>query len=124
MSGVHFVVVGMPRPKQSFRMGNGHGYQPERVKVWQGSVASAARAAMAGRAPLSGDLAVTLDFYLPDRRRRDLDNLAKGTADAMNGIVWNDDQQITSLLINKFYGRAEPGVTVTVEPDDQPPAQP
>ena len=113
---VHFAVTGTPRPKQSFRMGNGHGYQPERVKAWQSAVAWEARAAMQGRGPLIGDLAVTLDFYLPDRRRRDLDNLSKGTLDSCNGIVWDDDQQITTLLVNKFYGSSEPGVTVTVEP--------
>ena len=33
----------------------------------------------------------------------DLDNIAKGVCDALNGIAWNDDKQITDLYVGKRY---------------------
>jgi Holliday junction resolvase RusA-like endonuclease len=35
--------------------------------------------------------------------RPDLDNYAKLTLDALNGIIWTDDSQITELRLGKFY---------------------
>ncbi len=112
---VAFNVVGIPRPKQSFRYGNRHGYQPERVTDWQDYVRYEAKAAMAGRPPFAGSLEVFIDFWLPDKRRRDLDNLSKGVLDACNGIVWVDDQQVTALHLVKHFNIQEPGCTVGVE---------
>lgn len=37
----------------------------------------------------------------------DWDNLAKLTADALNGIAWRDDAHVTLAEVSKFYG-AEP----------------
>jgi crossover junction endodeoxyribonuclease RusA len=71
---------------------------------------------MGNRQPLAGSLAVSVDFYLPDRRRRDLDNLSKAVLDACNGVVWEDDQQVTQLHITKQFDRDETGITVYVEP--------
>lgn len=114
-----FVVLGTPRPKQSFRMGRNRGYQPKRITDWQNQVSLEARKAMGQRKPwTSDDLSVTIDFYLPDRRRRDLDNLSKAVLDACNGIVWEDDQQITRLVLCKFFRSGELGVTVYIEQDE------
>ena len=33
----------------------------------------------------------------------DLDNIAKGICDALNGIAWKDDKQITDLYVGKRY---------------------
>mgnify|MGYP000033156390 CR=1 FL=1 len=33
----------------------------------------------------------------------DCDNIAKNINDALNGIVYPDDKQITSLVVNKYY---------------------
>lgn len=37
----------------------------------------------------------------------DCDNIAKNINDALNGIVYPDDKQITSLLVNKYYSANE-----------------
>lgn len=34
----------------------------------------------------------------------DCDNIAKNINDALNGIVYPDDKQIVSLIVNKHYG--------------------
>lgn len=114
---VYFNVKGDPTPKQSFRIGrNGNHYQSRDVVGWQMLVKSEASLVMGRLAPMAGPLAVTIDFYLPDRRRRDLDNLSKAVLDACNKVVWQDDTQIEALKLFKWFGRSEPGVTVTVMP--------
>ena len=37
----------------------------------------------------------------------DCDNIAKNINDALNGIVYPDDKQITCLTVNKFYSENE-----------------
>jgi Holliday junction resolvase RusA-like endonuclease len=52
--------------------------------------------------PISGPLAVEVDAYPPDRRRRDLDNITKALLDAMqHGGVYLDDSQIVRLALEK-----------------------
>lgn len=40
-------------------------------------------------------------------KRPDIDNLIKLVLDAGNGILWEDDVQVVSLIANKVYGVAE-----------------
>lgn len=50
---------------------------------------------------LPGPLSVSMRFYPPDRRKRDLDNLPKGVLDAMTHAgVWDDDSQIKRLELS------------------------
>jgi crossover junction endodeoxyribonuclease RusA len=49
--------------------------------------------------PAGGRIALCMDAFPPDRRRRDLDNLQKGTCDALQHAgVYVDDSQIDVLL--------------------------
>lgn len=114
---ITFTVHGDAVPKQSFRVGNGHGFQSPRVTAWHDTVAWAARAALTGSAPLAGPVKVTLDFYLTTRRRVDCDNLSKGMLDPMTHAgVFNDDSQVVDLHVRKhFVQRGAGRVVVTVE---------
>lgn len=48
----------------------------------------------------NGELGVTIRAFVPDARRRDLDNLLKASLDAMTHAgVWHDDSQIKRLAI-------------------------
>lgn len=60
-------------------------------------------AALVGQAtPLEGRLSVKLYAYPPDQRKRDLDNLAKATFDALQAAgVIKDDSQIDKLYIER-----------------------
>ena len=49
----------------------------------------------------------------PDKRRPDLDNYVKMYADVMNGLIYNDDSQITKLFCEKSYSDV-PRVEITV----------
>jgi Holliday junction resolvase RusA-like endonuclease len=43
----------------------------------------------------------------------DVDNYAKGIADALNGFVWKDDSQVAKMGAEKFYSD-NPRVEVTI----------
>lgn len=113
---IQFFVPGLPVPKQSFRYTrNGGGYQSQKVKEWQIQVEFAALGATFGRVLLMGDVCVRLVFCLPDKRRRDWDNLAKGVMDALNGVVYRDDSQVVEAHIAKIVDRrVRPGVKVEI----------
>ena len=50
------------------------------------------------RPAMDGDVGVVVDFYPPDKRKRDVDNLFKAMFDGLSKAnVWNDDSQVKSL---------------------------
>ncbi len=52
---------------------------------------------------LAGRLAVTIDLYPPDRRRRDIDNTVKACLDGLqNAAVFVDDSQVDHLTIRRM----------------------
>ena len=118
--GIAFQVTGKPVPKQSTRFGNKRAYLDPKIEAWQQAVTWEAKAAaqMADWDMLTGDVAARLIFYLPDRRRRDIDNLSKAVLDAMNGIIYKDDTQVQKLVVDKKVSRDKPGVFVIVRPID------
>lgn len=46
-------------------------------------------------------------------KKGDIDNLAKSVLDALNGIAWEDDSQIVSLNLKKFYAE-EPHIYLII----------
>jgi crossover junction endodeoxyribonuclease RusA len=55
-----------------------------------------------GLRPLSGRLAVHVQLFPPDGRRRDLDNALKALLDALqHGGAYGDDSQIVELAVEK-----------------------
>jgi Holliday junction resolvase RusA-like endonuclease len=111
---VIFRVDGNPLPKQSARVTKHGAYIPARIKAWQDQIAWAAKAAMAGEDPYTGDVALETIFYRKDTRRCDIDNLNKAVWDACNGIVWEDDSQVVEVKSYKYTGQSRPGVHITV----------
>ena len=64
-------------------------------------------------------LALVMDAFPPDRRRRDLDNLQKPVLDALEHAgVYDDDSQIDLLVSRR--GSPEPGGRLTVEVTEIP----
>lgn len=62
-------------------------------------------------------LSVTIECFPPDRRRRDLDNVAKGLLDALSHAgVWGDDEQIDDLRIMRREVTKGGAVRVRIEP--------
>lgn len=56
----------------------------------------------AGKPPDDGRIALAMDAFPPDRRRRDLDNIQKPVLDALEHAgVYQDDSQIDLLLTKR-----------------------
>lgn len=110
-------------------------YDPKKVKVYKQQLGYLARQAMQERGlnQFDGPLEVCMVFYRPvqasiskkERALRllgvhrptvkpDLDNYIKSTSDALNGILWADDNLIISLEAKKFYAE-KPHLTVEIK---------
>jgi len=90
-----------------------HGtFYPDRYTAWLQLVGYEALAVRGGEPMLTGDLAATLWFALPDRRRGDLDNYAKSCLDALEGVLYENDRQITDLDAHLRIDPDRPGVTI------------
>lgn len=133
---IEFIVMGNPqgkgRPRFS-RVGKfTKTYTDARTKMYEESIASAARLHMFPNEPLETPLCVRLDVYVPipksyskkrtdaclkgeerPTKKPDIDNIAKAFLDAMNGIVYKDDVQVIRLLVTKKY-HIQPHVIITV----------
>ena len=74
-------------------------------------------AAMAAgaRTPYDGAVRLHIVLWLPDNRRRDVDNCAKSICDALNGIAYGDDSQIEELVVRRHVDHDRPRAEVTVE---------
>lgn len=118
-------VMGAPRPRH---MRNGHTYMPDEYTAYKRRIAEAYRAA--GGADMgSAPIAVTIDVMRelpgsrpkrvgcePDTFKPDVDNVAKGVMDALNGVAYADDSQVVSLCVLKCDRTRNPTrmrVTVT-----------
>lgn len=69
----------------------------------------------AGMTPQAGPLAVHVELYPPDRRKRDVDNTFKAIGDSLqHGGAFQDDSQIVWLLLEKAEGVAGGKVIVRI----------
>lgn len=47
-------------------------------------------------------------------KKPDVDNIVKTVTDALSGVIYKDDKQITSLVVGKIYS-ARPGVALVIK---------
>lgn len=64
---------------------------------------------------LLGDIQVTYNFFLPDKRHCDLTNMPKSIQDALNGIVWKDDKQIKQCFLYLNYDKINPRTVIYIK---------
>ncbi len=62
---------------------------------------------------------LSMHFRLPDKRRRDLTNLAKALEDAVFGHLGYDDSLVYEMTMTKSIDRSNPGVTVEIRHTDR-----
>jgi len=124
---VTFTVPGKAVSKKRHRMTKrGHTYTPADTVSYEGMVKVLAYNAMEHREVLTGPIDMRVTVYLAppkswSKRRHDLalddciiptkkpdlSNVAKSIEDAMNGVVYRDDSQITQLTVSKWYSDEE-----------------
>lgn len=114
-----FTVPGVAQPKERPRQGKGgRFYTPKDTRGYEQVVrvhwlAAAARVRWS-KIPVGVEAAVTLRFFMPNRRVKDSDNLAKGVLDAINKLAWHDDSQVTELHVYREIDPRTPRVEVTI----------
>ena len=107
-------------------------YNPPTADAWKVRVAASAHAAI-GR-PMTGAVRVVIWFHIErpashrnakgekraaapsqHQQKPDLDNLAKAVLDALNGIAYGDDAQVSELQVGKAWAKERPMCVITIE---------
>jgi Holliday junction resolvase RusA-like endonuclease len=91
---LEFIVIGSPMSNQARRR--------KRVRAWTQYVQNFAGLGWGVEQPFVGDVMVTIT-YLYNRQSNDIDvdNIPKPILDALKGLVYSDDSQVTDLLCRK-----------------------
>jgi Holliday junction resolvase RusA-like endonuclease len=127
---IRIEVPGKPVPQaraRPVRMPNGkmRMYTPQACEDYQDLVR---RCAIFAGCPLfAGGARVHIRVFLPDNRVRDIDNVAKGVLDSLQGrrafktkparrpIAWANDNTIASLTVERFVDKERPRVEITID---------
>jgi Holliday junction resolvase RusA-like endonuclease len=99
-----------------------HHHTPEKTRKWEADAKDQARAAMGETPPLQGPLSVEVVAYFAPAQswstwkqqaahdgriahtsRPDADNIGKAAKDALNGVAWIDDSQVTQVSVEKRF---------------------
>jgi Holliday junction resolvase RusA-like endonuclease len=99
----------------SYRAGKGRFYVDPVVKTQQEEARRIATAAMGGNVPSLNAISITITITVTNKRRFDIDGCLKSLLDALNGIVWKDDSQITELKVSKRLSKEAAHDTTDIE---------
>ena len=123
MASVSFEVWGKVRGKGRPRFARGgHAYTPKGTREYERAIREAfENAPEKPPEPFSGPIDVTIVtsrqlpksapksvIREPDMHTPDADNVAKIVLDALNGVAWLDDAQVTSLTVVKLDRTRDP----------------
>lgn len=123
---IEFIVPGLPQGKGRPRIGkvgpHARMFTPSKTVAYEGLIAHAAHAAMAGRPLIDGpvECEMRIDCQVPaswsGKKQRqalageilpttkpDADNVVKAVFDGCNGVLWRDDVQVVGLRVTKRY---------------------
>ena len=110
-------------PQGRPRFYKGRTYDPPASKQFKRDLALLVNSLRKDSAFFTGKVKVRIDVYraatkfkkgVTSRRYGDIDNLAKAILDALTGICWQDDSQISELQITKNLS-AEPHILISAE---------
>lgn len=117
-----FFVAGKPVPQGSMNYfgGNFVHVKNNELLVWRTRINLEAKKHF--KQPLEGEVYMKAVFYLPKPKsvkrlephvKPDLDKLVRAVCDALTGIAFSDDSQVTALFAAKHYGE-EVGVRISL----------
>lgn len=98
---ISFTVMGEPRSKQRPRVTQRGTYTPKETLEAEARIRNAWREL--GVSKFQYQVIVRLDFYNGNKRRRDIDNMAKLVLDALNREAFDDDYQVVGVNMYKFF---------------------
>ena len=99
-------------------------YNKSKLVEFENTLGIFAKAAMRGRPPLSGEVKLSAKFYRPKPKSRkgktsqvsfigDTDRYLNAVLDALQGICYFDDRQVTKIYAEKIFGT--PHVEIELE---------
>ena len=94
--------------KNKMKISRGRVYKPADVQDFEHVLQKAASEVVCNIPDwnlLEGNLRLDLHVQFPDRRRRDLHNCFDTICDALQNIVYNDDNQIFEVSAKKTIGK-------------------
>jgi endodeoxyribonuclease RusA len=90
---MEFIVPGAPRSANA---------NPRSRRRWRDRVSQAARDQLRqAEEPASHDLSVLIIYFSWGETTLDVDNVAKALLDGLKGVLFEDDQQVSELLVRK-----------------------
>jgi len=111
---VKFTVMGEPRSKQRPRVTQRGTFTPKETLEAEKRVRDGWR--IAGEPKFDYQVIVDLRFYNGNKRRRDIDNMAKLVLDALNKEAFDDDYQVVGVNMYKFFTDPEKARTeITIQ---------
>ena len=117
---MRIVIPGKPqgkaRPRFSAAGGKVRTYTPQKTKDYEELIAWEYK--RQGGLKYSGEIELTIyaDFTADPKRKPDADNIAKVVMDALNGVAYADDAQVTLLTVKKKQSKEE-RLIITVDGD-------
>lgn len=130
-----FMIPGEPTGKGRPRFTrSGHAYTPEKTASYEQAVRQAYRAEFPDTEPIPAGVPVAVKIIagygipkstskvkaermlageIRPTKKPDADNVAKAICDALNGLAYHDDSQITMLCVSKHYTK-NPGCLVRI----------
>ena len=116
MTVYSITIPGRPVPKGRPRLGvrgrKAFIYTPPATREYEKLVGGVARCA--GCKPLNGPLAVKLHLFIRGRSG-DVDNYCKSILDGLNGVAYEDDDQVIELLVRKHKVKRKEEERVEIE---------
>lgn len=110
------------RPRAAVRGGFASIYTPTRTRSFEGKVRAVAAEAMSRSGAVATPDAVSVEIAFdrqmpkswPKKKRllmrgepvigsSDIDNMAKAVLDALNGVCWEDDRQVSDLSVSRRW---------------------
>lgn len=89
----------------------GRVYVSDEAKTFKQEVGYCAGGQSGG--PMMGDIRLVIDIYRP-RKSGDLSNRIKILEDALNGLAYHDDSQVTEIVARRFDDKQNPRVEIEI----------
>lgn len=113
-----FTILGPPQPWQrAGRTRKGIAYTPKETLQYERAIKTTAMTVHlhTDTWPKCSRYRLHIEAFFADRRRRDLDNVAKAVCDALNGVAYADDSQIDQLTVKRWVDTMHPRTVITIE---------
>lgn len=108
-----------PSTNRIWRQSKGRMYQPKEVVNYK--MIAAWKARQQGAKPTDGNIEIEATLHpkttkkgIASKTRIDLDNVCKIVLDSFNGVCYNDDKQITKIVLEVGEAIKDGGITITI----------